>query len=52
LSKSAYTYNWTYTGQGRNRLFILGGGNFHEISFDDIILLIQPWHNSFANGHR
>jgi len=22
-----------------------GGGNFHEISFDDVIVLIQPWHN-------
>jgi len=20
-----------------------GGGNFHEISFDDVIVLIQPW---------
>jgi len=22
-----------------------GGGNFHEISFDDAIKLIQPWYN-------
>jgi len=29
--------------QGRNQLFILGGGNFHELSFDDVIVLIQPW---------
>jgi len=28
-----------------------GGGNFHEISFDDVIVLIQPWYNFFANGH-
>jgi len=28
-----------------------GGGNFHEISFDDVIVLIQPWDNFFANGH-
>jgi len=27
------------------------GGNFHEISFDDVIVLIQLWHNFFANGH-
>jgi len=20
-----------------------GGGDFHEISFDDVIVLIQPW---------
>jgi len=20
-----------------------GGGNFHELSFDDVIVLIQPW---------
>jgi len=28
-----------------------GGGNFHEISFVDVIVLIQPWHNFFTNGH-
>jgi len=29
-----------------------GGRNFHEISlFDDVIVLIQPWYNFFANGH-
>ena len=27
------------------------GGNFHEISFNDVIMLIQPWYNFFANGH-
>jgi len=27
-------------------------GNFHEISFDDVIVLIQPWYNIFTNGHR
>jgi len=37
--------------QGCNQLFISGGGNFHEISFDDVIVLIQPWYNFFANGH-
>jgi len=31
--------------QGRNQLFIWGGGNFHEISFDDVIVLIQSWYN-------
>jgi len=25
---------------------------FHEISFDDVIVLIQLWYNFFANGHR
>jgi len=29
-----------------------GGGNFREISFDDVIVLIQPWYNFFANRHR
>jgi len=29
-----------------------GRGNFHELSFDDVIVLIQPWYNFFANGHR
>jgi len=38
--------------QGRNQLFISGVGNFHEISFDDVIVLIQPWDNFSANGHR
>jgi len=38
--------------QGRNQLFISGGGNFHELSFDDVIVLIQPRYNFFANGHR
>jgi len=38
--------------KGRNQLFISGGGNFHEISFDDVIVLMQPWYNFFANGHR
>jgi len=29
--------------QGRNHFFISGGGQFHELSFDDVIVLIQPW---------
>ena len=37
--------------QGRNQLFI-PGGNFHEFSFDDAIVIIQPWYNFFVNGHR
>jgi len=28
-----------------------GEGNFHKISFDDVIVLIQPWYSFFANGH-
>jgi len=27
-------------------------GNFHEISFDNVIVLIQSWYNIFADGHR
>jgi len=26
-----------------------GGVNFHEISFDDVIVVIQPWYKFFAN---
>jgi len=36
---------------GRNQLFISGGGSFHQLSYNDVIVLIQPWYNSFANGH-
>jgi len=35
--------------QGRNQLFISGGG--HESLFDDVIVLIQLWYNFFANCH-
>jgi len=28
------------------------GGNFLELSFDDVIVLMQSWYNFFANGHR
>jgi len=27
--------------QGRNQLFISGGDNFHELPFNDVIVLIQ-----------
>jgi len=37
--------------RGTTRLHFRGS-NFHEISFDDVIVFIQPWHNFFANGHR
>jgi len=29
-----------------------GGHNIHEISFDDITVVIQQWYNFFTNGHR
>jgi len=29
-----------------------GVGNFHELSFDDVIVLIQPWYKFFENRHR
>jgi len=35
-----------------NQLFISGGENFHEFSFDDVAMLIQTWYKLFANGHR
>jgi len=38
--------------QWRNQLYISRGGNFYELSFDDVIVLIQPWYNFFVNRHR
>jgi len=29
-----------------------GKDNFHELSFDDVIVLIQPWYNIFSNGQK
>jgi len=29
-----------------------GGGNFHELLFDDVVVLIHAWYKSFQNGHR
>jgi len=29
-----------------------GGGNFRELSFDDVIVLIPLWFNFFENSHR
>jgi len=42
------------TKSGAQPALHFGGsvGNFHEVSFDDVIVLIQPWYNFFANGHR
>jgi len=28
-----------------------GGGNFHELLFDDVVVLIHAWYKSFQNGH-
>jgi len=36
--------------QSTNQLLIFED-NFHEISFDDI-MLIQPWYKFFADSHR
>jgi len=49
---SARVCRHIFPHQWRNQLFISGGDNFHELSFDDVIVLIQAWYNSFANGHR
>jgi len=38
--------------KGRNQFFISGGGNIHASSFNDVIVVIQPWYNIFTNGHR
>jgi len=52
---SQYTYfYWMKNPKvdpGAQSALRFGGGNFHEISFDDVIVLIQPWYNFFANGH-
>ena len=34
-----------YFTAGAQPALHFGGGNFHEISFDDVIVLIQPWYN-------
>jgi len=46
--ENAKGYSW----QRRNQLFVSGGANFYEISFDEVVVLIQPWCKFFANGHR
>jgi len=52
LSVFFYEYIISYSGAGTQpALHFGGGGNFHEISFDDVILLIKPWYNFFANCH-
>jgi len=49
-----YTSIWWTSAQPRSATSssFRGGSNFHEISFDDVIVLVQPWCNFFANGHR
>jgi len=44
-------------GRGATSSSFCGGGNFHEISFNDVIVLnrgttFSPWYNFFANGHN
>jgi len=42
----------SYCKAGAQPALHFGWGDFHELSFDDVIVLIQPWYNFFANGHR
>jgi len=42
----------TQQSRGATSFSFQGGGNFHGILFDDVIVHIQPWYNFFANGHR
>jgi len=43
----------TYTaGAGTQPALHFGGGIIMKFHFDDVILLIQPWCNVFANVHR
>ena len=51
ISICEITFDIIYSRPGAQRALHFGGGNFHEISFDDVIVLIQPWYNLFANGH-
>jgi len=54
FSLCPYAVAWKikrYQPGAQPALHFVGGGNFHEISFDDVIVLIQPWYNYFANGH-
>jgi len=39
-------------GPGAQPGLHFGGAILIEISFDDVIVVIQPWYNFFANGHR
>jgi len=41
-----------YSVSGAQPVLHFGSGNFHEISFDDVIVLIQACSNVFANRHR
>jgi len=38
-------------GPGATNSSFRGRVNYHELSFDGVIVLIQPWYNFFANGH-
>jgi len=45
-------YKPKYLNTGALPVLYFGKGSFHELSFNDVIVLIQPWYNVFANGHR
>jgi len=51
LSENKNDMNQLREQEGAQPALHFGGDNFHEISFDDVIVFIQPWHNFFANGH-
>ena len=51
MSREVLRYDWQ-SEAGAQPALHFGWGNFHELSFDDVIVLIQPCYNFFANGHR
>jgi len=57
LENKQRKFHWTYASIARSDSGVqpalhFEGVNFDEISFDDVIVLIQPWYNFFADGHR
>jgi len=40
-----------WSAAGAQPALHFGGGNYHKVSFDDVIVLIHQWYNFLANGH-
>jgi len=52
MEKSSPLVEPTGERQGATSSSFRWGEIFYEISFDDVIVLIQPWYKFFAHGHR
>jgi len=51
-ARSKFSHAHGLTQSGAQPALHFGEGNFHELSFDDVIVLIQAWYNFFANDRR